>query len=58
VRLALLAAAAIGAWLLLRRRRADGHRVVVGWQDGSELELRAGSPERERLVDVARGVLR
>ena len=34
-------------------------RVVVGWSDGSELELRPGTPERERLVeDPAGGVLR
>ncbi len=46
-----------GAWLVLRNRRADGRRVLVGWQDGSELELRSGSPERERLVAVAREAL-
>ena len=58
MRLALLAAAAFGVWLLLRRRRADERRVVVAWADGSELELRAGTPERERLVSIAEGALR
>ena len=57
MRLVLLAAAAVGAWLLLRRRRADGRRVVVGWGDGSELELRDGTP-KERLLAIAEGVLR
>ena len=58
MRLVLLAAAAVGAWLLLRRRRADEHHVVVAWADGSELELRDGMPERERLVAIAEGALR
>jgi hypothetical protein len=49
--------AALGAWLVLRRRTPDGLRVVVGWEDGSELELGAGSEERERLAAVARGAL-
>ena len=58
MRLVLLAAAAVGAYLLLRRRRTDPRRVVVGWQDGSELELRPGGHERERLVELAGDVLR
>ena len=49
--------AVAGAWLVLRHRRADGQRVVVGWRDGAELELRAGSPEHDRLSAVARQVL-
>lgn len=49
--------ALVGAWLVLRHRRADGQRVVVGWEDGSELELRAGSPEHDRLSAVAREAL-
>lgn len=52
MKLVLVAAAAV-AWLLWRRRRADGSHVVVAWQDGSELELRDGSPEHDRLVSVA-----
>jgi hypothetical protein len=52
-----LVLAALGAWLVLRRRTPDGLRVVVGWEDGSELELAAGSEERERLVTLARGAL-
>jgi len=58
VRLVVLAAAAVGAWLFLRRRRtADERHVVVGWADGSELELGEGA-SRERLVAIAEGVLR
>jgi hypothetical protein len=49
--------AAVGAWLLLRRREAPEH-VVVAWQDGSEIELERPSPDRERLVAVAREALR
>ena len=52
-----LVLAALGAWLVLRRRTPEGLRVVVGWEDGSELELGAGSEERERLAAVARGAL-
>ena len=53
----LLAAAAVGAWLLLRRRRSgDERNVVVGWADGSELELGEG-PSRERLASIAEGAL-
>jgi hypothetical protein len=56
VRLLLLGAAAAGAWLLLRRSRADDRRVVVGWADGSEIELRDGAP-RERLLGIAEAAL-
>ena len=58
MKLLLLPIAALGMWLLLRRRGPDGQRVVVAWEDGSELELRTGSPERERLVEIAGEVLR
>jgi hypothetical protein len=57
MRLVLLAAAALGAWLLLRRR-GDGHRVLVAWEDGSELVLGPGAPGRERMVAVAQEALR
>ena len=50
----LVLALAVGAWLVLRRRERDERRVVVAWDDGSELELRRGSPEREALVAIAR----
>jgi hypothetical protein len=58
MRLALLALAGAAVWLLLRRRSQDERRVLVAWQDGSELELRAGSAERERLVSIAAEALR
>ncbi len=53
-----LLGAAIALWLVLRRRRGDDTRVVVAWEDGSELELRDGTPERERLLALATDVLR
>ena len=53
-----LALAAVGVWLVVRRRSADGRRVVVAWQDGSELELRPGSAEHERLTALAAEALR
>jgi len=58
VKLALLAVAGLVAWLVLRRRREDELRVVVAWEDGSELELREGTPEREPLAAIAAGALR
>ena len=58
MRLVLLAAAALGAWLVLRRRRGDGRRVLVAWEDGSELELGPGVPGRERIVAAAEDALR
>ena len=58
MRLVLVAlAAAVGTWLVLRRRRGDEHRVVVAWEDGSELDLVPRSPDRERLARIAEGVL-
>jgi hypothetical protein len=53
VRLVLLIAAVVGAWLVHRWRRADDRRVVVAWEDGSEVALEQRSPERERLVEIA-----
>jgi hypothetical protein len=58
MRLLLLLLAGVGVWLVLRSRSEKERRVVVAWDDGSELELRAGTTERERLVDVARRALR
>jgi hypothetical protein len=58
MRLLLLAAAAVAAWLVLRRRAREERRVLVGWQDGSELELRGGAPERVPLLEIAEGALR
>jgi hypothetical protein len=58
VRLVVLLTLAVGAWLVLRRRERDERRVVVAWEDGSELEFRHGSPERESLVAIAREAVR
>ena len=58
MRLVLLAAAALAAYVLVRRRRADPRRVIVAWADGSEVELTADAPERARLLEVAERALR
>jgi hypothetical protein len=57
VKLVLLAVAGLVAWLVLRRRGEDELRVVVAWEDGSEVDLRDGAAERERLVAIAAGAL-
>ena len=59
MRLLLLGAAAVAAWLVLRRRGGDARRVVVAWDDGSEVDLAAGTsmPARDRLLEIAEGVL-
>ena len=57
MRLVLVLLAALGVWLALRRREGDDRRVVVAWEDGSELRLRSGSAERERLQAIAREVV-
>jgi len=57
VKLLLLGAAVWALWVALRRGRSDPLRVVVAWRDGSELELRGGTAERERLVAVAERLL-
>ena len=55
MRLLLLGAAAVAAWLVLRRRGGDARRVVVAWDDGSEVDHAAGTsmPERDRLLEIA-----
>ncbi len=45
------------AWRFLARRSAPDEVVTVGWADGSSLELDPGSPERDALAAIARGVL-
>jgi hypothetical protein len=58
-RLLFLAALAGAVWWLLTRR--EGGRepgAVVGYGDGSSLALDEGSPELERLLGIARGVVR
>jgi len=56
MKLVVLALAAWGLWIALRRGRPDPLRVVVAWADGSEVELASGQ-ERERLVAVAERAL-
>lgn len=54
MRLALLALAAAVAVLFLRRRgRADEPHVVIAWGDGTEVRLREGRAEHERIVAAA-----
>ena len=58
MRLALLALAAAVALVLWRRGRAEEPRVVVVWRDGTEIRLREGRTEHERIVAVAEQALR
>jgi hypothetical protein len=58
MRLLFLAAAAVAAWLVLRRRAREERRVLVGWQDGSEVELRGGTREQGPLLEIAESALR
>jgi len=45
--------AAAAAAVLWRRGRADEPRVVIAWPDGTEIRLREGRAEHERIVAVA-----
>lgn len=57
-RLARLGIVAALAWWLWRRRRAESTgAVTVGYEDGSALRLEPGSPELDRLLAIARGLL-
>jgi hypothetical protein len=56
-RLAVLLVLAAAAWVLLSTRRAPGPVATIGYDDGSTLILEPGSPELERLVRAADGVL-
>lgn len=58
-KLVFLATLAGAAWWLLSRRRSGREPgVVVGYADGSAVTLEEGSPESERLLGIARGVVR
>jgi hypothetical protein len=57
-RLAVLLALAALAWTLLsRRRRPPAALATIGYDDGSQLILEAGSPDLERLALAAEGAL-
>jgi hypothetical protein len=56
-RLLLLAAALAGVAAILRRRRRPGERVTIGYEDGSSLTLEAGTPDGDRLLELARPAL-
>ena len=52
----LLAFAVIGGivyWFLNRGGPDDGHSVTIGYADGSAVTLEQGSPELDRLVQIA-----
>lgn len=58
-RLLFLGALAGAAWWLLRRREERREvGAAVGYDDGSSERLGAGSPELERLLEIARGIVR
>jgi len=50
-----LAAIAAAAWWLIGRRRSDANSatVTIGYADGSSVTLEPGSPELDRLAQVA-----
>jgi hypothetical protein len=52
-RVVVVLAAISGAWFLYRRRRGGDDRVVLAWEDGSEVALEYGSPGHARLVEIA-----
>ena len=57
-RLLLLGLALLAARRFLVRRSVPDEQVTVGWEDGSSVTLEPGTPERDRLVELARGALR
>ena len=50
--------ALLAARRFLARRSVPDEQVTVGWEDGSSVTLEPGTPERDRLVELARGALR
>jgi hypothetical protein len=40
-------------WFFGRRREEAQHRATIGYADGSCVTLEAGSPELDRLVQIA-----
>lgn len=56
--LALVALAGAVWWLLTRRDERREATVVIGYGDGSAVTVTGDVPQRERLLEVARGVVR
>ena len=55
-RLALLALVAGAAWWFLTRDRgAEQGGATIGYADGSSITLDVGSPELDRLLQIAAG---
>ncbi len=56
----LLALAVIGGivyWFLNRGASGDGQSATIGYADGSAVTLEQGSPELDRLVQIASDAL-
>jgi hypothetical protein len=51
--LVLVAIAGAAWWVLSRRGTTSPERVTLGYADGSSVTLEPGSPERDRLLQVA-----
>ena len=51
-----VAVAAAGAVAVAHRRRG-GELVEIAWEDGGAVTLHDRSPDRERMLEVARGAL-
>ena len=53
-RLAVLAVIAAAAWWFLLRDRGEGQGgATIGYADGSSVTLDVGSPELDRLLQIA-----
>ena len=52
-RLAVLAIIAGAAWWFLLRRSEDQGGATIGYADGSSVTLEVGSPELDRLLQIA-----
>jgi hypothetical protein len=53
-----LAGGMLAGAALIRRRSADRERVDLYYEDGSMVSLSNGSPDAERLLPLAREILR
>jgi hypothetical protein len=47
----------IAYWFLHRGGPGDGQTATIGYVDGSAVTLEAGTPELDRLVQIASGAL-
>jgi hypothetical protein len=51
--LALTLAGGLAWWFFIRRRETGRRTATIGYADGSSVTLETGSPELERLLQIA-----